>query len=557
MPDENNLRRNQLVMTNIDVSTYVAKHSSNSNHATRVKDANDNFIANATDQDKLIMRQSNEKIRHRWRTYPFWSPTNGKLKYFLGLIAIVPMVYYYIAYSLAASTHSSIYDSMDANDITTFSLRPVFLAVTRLLFAEAATKKKLYLYYYYTVFFWHAQDIETSSSPEAKVKFETGKPNKLARLFVTYGAGIMHTGWIYDVLKKALCTTWYDDTFYLSSHQIYKTLDVCPWDPTELGLHARSFSDDMEMKLNLPDRSLLLTFDISSCDATNGSGNYAMHGTHLEALGVPETYATLMSHLKKPILLVNPNNTEEFVRIKPVDVFEGSGDGSTTHINNVYQSNNVVAITTTLALAHQTGINLRSFNDPRRVKKLTELTDDEILETIHYAVSLNGCAATVAVCKTRPESDFLKTFTVHDLNGQHVVVLALGAILRNFGTLRGDLTALQIGVTSATFRAMTQSERMEHFLSGVVLGLSNEPAHLILTALRERFRIATKPIVERYWTGMDRSALSVPLEQLQARYGGSDYEWQQLADEIKTLVLGSVITSPIITRIFEKDYSLV
>lgn len=540
-PDEDKLKIAQLLITELPYCDDVQSHVSNSPYRLELQRAKNAEAELFSGRDRSIMARVNDAIRHRYYCgdeRSVFDRGDG----FLDACCFNFNCFFLLVGAFTMYLLSAVY------------YKAMFLTDTRHVFATMAAKRKLYLRYYYALFY-HIEEESPYAQPEAKVKFETGKVGKLARLFVSYGDVIIYGGWIYDSLKTFLCRSW-DLNLARSTHTIYKALKNDVWCPTEPGIHYRSFSDDMEIYFNVPGcKTRRITFDISSCDTSNGIGNFAILGFQMLGLGLERSFKGFMTTLKRSIILRNPIAKSEFIEMKPRTAFMGSGDGCTTHLNNIYQANNVLAIDETFLEIAQHGWT--GVDNDRVPRPITDMTDDDIIDAMHYAVSLNGCKATIAVCPTLQSSDFLKTFICHSTCGATTTMLCLGAILRNFGKFRGDVDSSVLGITPTAFRRLSSSEVMERFLSGVVNGLCNEPSNIILDALRGRFSNRSAKIQEeRYMESTSRSRYHIPLEQLQERYGQPDYEWVLVAKEIEKMSLGSVISSPVITAIFEKDYSL-
>jgi len=557
-PLENELRYNQMLLTDVDSLPELLEVVSNTKYSAMMTHARHQFEGMRV-FDQQFMLLVNSQVRARWGpgNFGFLRRLFYQGKCWAWTLGCFPKAIYYATDYIASQLYNGVLD----------------LCNTRRSFAESSLKQKLYLRYFREMFSWHSEEpVPVGVQPELKVKFETGKVGKLARLFVSYGGAIMFGGWVYNYLKSVLCRTWYNKLYYSSKHEIYKMLGDLPmstecdaefpasgntWiddNSTEVGLHTRSFSDDLEGVLVRRGKPrMLFTFDIRSCDTTNGPGNFLLLGEQLTQVGLFKTFSGFMHVLRQPLRLTNPIERSEYIDIEPKTMFMGSGDGSTTHANNIYQSNNVLCMQSALHVAEHIGWR---FPDSDEKVFLDDMDNNQVIAMFDHAISFNGCTGEFSIKFNNEESDFLKTFACRSKCGASTSMLCLGAVLRNFGKVRGDLDATQLGVSTSVFAKMSNTERAERFLSGVVAGLCNEPRNIVLDALRLRFKVPAKKINERYWADDDRSHLEISLESLQCRYGCTDYEWVQLAKEIENMVLGSVISHPVITAIFAKDYSL-
>lgn len=525
--EESLLRQYQLLATKISVDPVVDGCISNTSMATLDAQAM-HALATLTPTEKVVMKRINERIRERYEAGGIgWITRITSLLNTFGRLCLIAWYW----------TSAKVIRGM-AYGLLSIEWR-------RYAFAAAAKKRRLYESYLNQLYEYHTDSDHPQPDPQLNVKYETGKVAKLSRLFVSYGPAIVFGGWVYDDLKNIICRCWVDEEESIPfTHSCKKKLDCEVWECDDVGFHGRSYSDDAELIINIAGRpKLRLTVDIDSCDTSNGPGNFRIHGHMMWLLGMVTIFVGFMKQLKACITLRNPDNTAEKLVIKPRTMFMGSGDGSTTHANNIYMSNNFIAMHAMLVEANSQ-------------RPLHHSTDAEIVELCHRGARLNGCTLTIKIMACKQESDFLKTFQYDQLNGECGVALSYGAIFRNFGYVKGDLDAIKLGISSSVFKTLSEADRMEMFLSGIVAGLVNEPGSIIMDALRDRFHSTTRPISERYWETTFRGSQYIPTEQLMLRYGGSLGDWQHLADSIAGVTLGSVVACDILSRIYLHDYGL-
>ena len=153
---------------------------------------------------------------------------------------------------------------------------------------------------------------------------------------------------------------------------------------------------------------------------------------------------------------------------------------------------------------------------------------------------------------------------------QHVTYARnYGAMIRNLGTVYGDLTADKLCMTRSDFNKLSDEEKGEKFMAGVINGFVNEPSSPILNALRTRFcdhtaelssKIDTyRPYLERI--GGDpksdpRGQFELPYHFDEARYGILDHELTSFLDKIESCRIGDTITDDCLSRIYATDYGL-
>ncbi len=401
----------------------------------------------------------------------------------------------------------------------------------------------------------------SAKSPEAKFKKELSKPGKHGRLYVTYNESILSIGWIFVYLKDwfcvdhylPTCSTYHEIPLRLSVRKALDENSVYNSDPP-LGLSGQIFSDDMSFQYRHPGGLYLFDADISSCDSGNTVANFYLLATMLRFLGASTNMIRLSyDRLKEAILIRNPSNSQEFLKIKPKTIFQGSGCPETTIVNDV--------ASTSIAISMQTFI--AHYNDHPYLsddKKFIGFFDEapshiknEILQKSALAV---GHVITVDEKKTPEELQFLKYSPFQTTDGTFVSTRNLGAILRSLGSCDGDITPIMLGLSKKEFACLSYEEKMEKFMSSVVAGLVNEPKSIIMDALRERFPPRKHKIVSTYHSTAPRNTHTVLIDSYISRYGGTEDEWAQLASQIREFAFGRHLTSPIVAAVMEVDYGL-
>lgn len=413
-------------------------------------------------------------------------------------------------------------------------------------------KKQLYLQWYHLLGWYFQTNTVFSARPEAKVKVEFGKPGKLARLYVTYEDCILQAGWMYDWLKAGFCRVYSENTNleFPYFHEVYKSKRSDHFQHTLPGFYGRSFSDDGQLEIVFPNGDVYnITTDISSCDTSMRSAIFRYSARLMESIGCRYIVKAVFNPFKQKINLVNPSNHDERYSLKPLDIFMGSGSPDTTHMNNIFKYGIMRGMY--IEVVREFGFNGNQVLMGRDVE-----VRNRISAALHRGAAAMGAVITVGIHDRVGQTDFLKEVSYPTPSGV-VTGLALGPILRGLGSIVGDLSAIQLGVSPAQFREMSEVERMEHFVGGVVRGLCNEPKSIIMDALRERFTEGTCVIQPGYFVSqVDRSQQTIPLQSLIERYGGDEVDWFNLAAEMKRISVGDYLSSKILGLIFQVDYSL-
>jgi hypothetical protein len=163
----------------------------------------------------------------------------------------------------------------------------------------------------------------------------------------------------------------------------------------------------------------------------------------------------------------------------------------------------------------------------------------------------------------RPGTQFLKRSPLTCTHPSGAVatkmVMNLGCILRNFGKIDGDLTAIHLGVTNLQFSMMTDNERAHRYWSSVVRGLKHSPSCPIIRALRTRFNHSAAQDLAGYKNledDEDWSQWTVDTIDLCARYDCSDEEITELAALISNTRVGYSYSCVLLDKIYAVDYGL-
>lgn len=411
--------------------------------------------------------------------------------------------------------------------------------------------------------------------PKAGYKFELAKYGKCGRLFVSYGDLILYTAGIGEFVKK-LCSG------VIGLNQVRHS-GVASWSPgicaskvnvvsdTSIWEVTKAFTDMMfALRTNPVGTSYSLVFsddtcvgtvtkrgmefanvDISSNDTGVDVGQFSLY--HKIGNLFNKTISKYaLSALFAPIRVENPANVSEHLLLQPESIFMGSGCSQTTGINNIGNSlGNLVSMDMIETRYHHLG----SFN----------LKDDFVagFRTIGHEVTYDECRCVEDI-------QFLKRSPMRCDNGQYVMCLNLGAILRSFGAVENDLTALKCGLPHVVFKYLSRQQQISHFLSGVLRSYSPEPRNEILDILSDKFRtplitacFSFSSIVSTLMSYAVSSAtksgfshLTVDRCSILNRYNITDTEWDDFLTCLREFGPGKTMHHTVLGAIYHVDYGV-
>lgn len=424
---------------------------------------------------------------------------------------------------------------------------------TRQANAERAHVKRQLRLQYVNGTLIHTQDDLMVRKQEVLLKtLENAKPGKPPRLVVSYGAGCMTANELPEMIKKCMART---STYVVNGVTIYITVVGVPRTSVisdcfsscirSTGMHQTIawciFSDDQIVGGNVGGNSFLVNADISSNDTAQSAFTFGCYDAMASQLD-PMTGGNMGAQCRLPLIVTDPTNTNNKLRIDVDGGLMGSGNGGTTGMNNTGSVGIAISATFLMAMESPT----------------TEATVESCIRRGGLAV---GHSLTTEWCgglnDIRIEKcQFLKHSPCYTNDGEIVAVQNLGPMLRSFGQIDGIMTHQQLGVAASEFRGMTQPQRMEHYFSGVVSGYVHTPSHQIIDAMRHRFpprglTIANTSVV-------DRESISSELSEMAfcERYDAIPSEFRVLGAQIANLKCGDCIVSDLATRIFKIDYGL-
>lgn len=398
------------------------------------------------------------------------------------------------------------------------------------------------------------------------VKRELAKHGKVPRLFVSYGAGSMYAGNLPEYFKNAIDgehhyryngvainvyvigkprSDMFDEAFEQMRDAVGGTDEI----------YIVLYSDDSVYSGNLKGVPFLMNVDISSCDAGQKWPIFlSLH--QCMSVTCPKLATGLVKQCTLPIDVRNPSNPEEMMTVTFDGPFEGSGTVLTTVMNDVGN----------LKIAQNVCHALAACRD--------HITDTAlIMQCITFGAALTGHKVTIEDCGEFGGIEFeraqlLKHSMLKTETGEWTYSINYGTIFRSLGTLEGDMTQAQLGLSFSEFKTTLWTERLDMFVGSVVQGLKHEPGSLIMDALRQRF---TKTIIESVATKEQRGLLSkyglfeqverpdrgsLRLDDMSVcnRYGCTIDDLACLANKIKGTALGFEYVDLAVGHFYAVDY---
>lgn len=435
----------------------------------------------------------------------------------------------------------------------------------------------------------HAVDVQLKGK-------ELGKQGKVGRVVGAIGTGTPNTQGYANLVKEVFCGE--TSNLYLRgilafrvAPAYFRTVLKCPdkqfVDYADGADQFVAFSDDEVARMRYMGHQFIYNADAASADSTVGPALlFAMLGWLLTSIGGGYLGRAICADFIGKWRMRNPCKRGEFFDFTPRNGAMPSGTVHTTSLQNIF-SLLAQAATNAVFAAHQ--------DAHERLVKVMALSDGtfefrrgrlEYFNAARYGASaqllmpgsedldvtferLVRCGAesvgrivTVQVCPTMATSTFLKRFEGVTDRGVHVSALAIGALLRRWGVVCGDITHIMFGITEREFSRMTLAQKWARYARGVVAGYKHEPSHVIMDALRGAFP-AGAPLVlagdelyrhENMMSQADQSRLVLPTSLLVARYGGSEEEWGELAGELRHHQMGASIRSRLYRQVLAVDY---
>jgi len=318
-------------------------------------------------------------------------------------------------------------------------------------------------------------------------------------------------------------------------------------------LYIAIYSDDMCVAGNIGGRVICVNCDIESNDSSQDVPAFLSVFTILRNYNSTRA-AGLIRQCLKPFRIATPENPLSYVELKFDGPVEGSGSVLTTILNHIGSALIACSIVFELSTMKQPPITV---------------SESELEDPCKNAASKIGHSITFDSCM--PGGDvqfhhmqFLKRSPFLAGN-RWLPYMNLGCILRSFGTVEDDLEPGQVGKTHAEFVQLTNEQRINLRCAAIVNGWKYEPSNPIMTALRDRFGSISHKVEltdsQKYVFEVDKngSADYSNLDNtiaIQARYGLSIEEMQELASQIRNVHVGQLYRSTAMAKILHVDYGV-
>jgi len=299
------------------------------------------------------------------------------------------------------------------------------------------------------------------------------------------------------------------------------------------------FSDDMMCKIVRDGKVEYFNLDISACDRSNTPSVFR----RLEWFFGDTAWDGLMkracSQCKQPLLIRNPENSEEWITALVDFEKEFSGTILTTLLNNIASS----AIC--LSIVH------RLLSGPQQ-------STSSVVSDSAFAV---GYVVTAESCEGPEDLQFLKMSFWEDEDGLLHSFLNVGAMIRGFGTCWMDYPL-----------NLKRKERLEDAIRfrnwGVLQGYKNSGSNDLLEALRASpgcqrpgaryngtvaLTQLSRELAHKAWDS-ESPRLPVPVSAILARYRISQQEWSELCAITRRGDVGDIIHHAVVQSVLHRDY---
>jgi hypothetical protein len=313
---------------------------------------------------------------------------------------------------------------------------------------------------------------------ELRVKKEWAKPGKNPRAYADYANGAIACGEVPEMVKIAI----HGSTMYsIGNIRLEVFINAKPTNDNMDYIFTRArratqidnymfvavYSDDSVYSGNINGFPFLFNVDISSCDTSN---NELIFGLVEKLMGVfhEDKAKFLVDMCRLPITTrISCEDMDHFIKILFPHPFEGSGTVLTTILNHIAS----LIIGVLAAYCAQTmGVSAAIVAGAKLAG---------------HKVTVQDCSIDGAVCFERMQ--FLKHSMALSESGNWVVYRNFGCFLRSFGSVEGDLTHIQLGISPSQARQLGDRGCWLRFLAGVLKGLKHEPHSQLLDALRDKF----------------------------------------------------------------------
>jgi len=307
---------------------------------------------------------------------------------------------------------------------------------------------------------WHGRRPTYPNIASIKTQ-ENADPTKVPRIVVNLGVDAsLQTAFLFGRLKKAMAS---EPLYLYTTSDEHKSAEFqFLAAPTQAGLdgvfrkllnpetdyYLAYFSDDSTMVVRVDGALHWVDLDISKCDSSHRDGIFSalVRSTPRELRGDVER---AIAQCDKNTMIRNPDDTRQYVVLRPRDRRMPSGWGGTTHLNNVGTISAATAIVEAGAVA---------------------------VSDVIKAAARAGYLIKATRSRKPEEIQFLKNSVALDITGEYHAILNFGVYLRASGCCKGDLPG------SGDWRP-----RARAFQKGLIQGMFPRCHCPALTAMRQNF----------------------------------------------------------------------
>lgn len=389
---------------------------------------------------------------------------------------------------------------------------------------------------------------------DACVKREIAKAGKKPRFVAAYGAGCMYSNELPELVK--ICMDG-EHTFIIpplhdGGTEVTLTVHIMAKPRAETlstmfrqlhdarntpnTVYAMIFSDDAVYSGNVNGEPFMFNADVSSNDSSQDTPAFLAVALALGRFSKKRAKG-LVKQCMLPIRVRDKEGGDGSFAIKFAGPFEGSGTVLTTILNHFGS----LMIAVGYAALRATGFDVET--------------------SLREGAGLVGHTMTMDVCSGMSDVLFLKRYPVL-CGDQWVPQIAGGTLLKRFGSVEGDLTHQQLGLSPAEFDPLQHPERFQRHQAGIMLGWKHEPSNPLMKAMREKF-VSDAPCVEVLHdslthvfvdtldhAGVDGGAA------FRERYNLDEQEIIVLQESINLWSVGVTSTCSAVRKIMKKDYDM-
>jgi len=293
------------------------------------------------------------------------------------------------------------------------------------------------------------------------------------------------------------------------------------------------FSDDSFLVIKFGGILYLFEIDISQCDVSNQFPIFTLCLYYLRIVKMGDNMRKLLQQASRPVVIRNPSNLSEYVKMFAQSFWEFSGIRNTGTLNG----------TSCECIGLSIGAAFLEIIKKFAIDEILIMPD--LVAMIVEAAASIGFVVTVSQAYSYNQVTFLK----RAYNGS-TSWLVYGCVLRSLGITQGVLQPEMLNLSKIEFKNLSEYDKFEILLVQGVQGLCNEPSSCIMDALRYRASLT------KSGQGLEFCKCPMRVSNLDIldRYGGEEHELLYLCSLIESLQPFDVVTCDFLERIFSRDY---